>query len=300
MGIGSNYLKILTKLKKGGYLESGANVIEIGAQQLHNSLLRDVAGIKALGAVFDVKTPFKKLEPTISVMVNGNMESLQRDAPYARELYGWLGFKYAAVDIDGSPDSLPLDLNYDSAPSESVGKYNLVTNFGTTEHAANQINAFKVIHDLTATNGVMIHEVPAQGFMTHGLVNYNLKFFWALARSNNYQVLHMDLSLGGAEYPLPADILDGIGQYGNVKGRPPYKTSDVGILSILRKVHDIPFVGPLDIPAGTKAPNHALEQRYWTVFNPNAFKMRKVKWQLMNWLRSYAILRRFVRWARSF
>jgi hypothetical protein len=43
--------------------------------------------------------------------------------------------------IDGRPGSIPLDLNYDPAPNESLGKYQLVTNFGTIEHVANQLNA---------------------------------------------------------------------------------------------------------------------------------------------------------------
>jgi hypothetical protein len=35
-------------------------------------------------------------------------------------------------------------------PPEHKRKYHLVTNFGTTEHVANQIPAMKIIHDLTA------------------------------------------------------------------------------------------------------------------------------------------------------
>jgi hypothetical protein len=78
--------------------------------------------------------------------------------------------------------SRELDLNFDGngIPTEHKGKYSLVTNFGTTEHVTNQLNAFKVIHDLTMPNGVMIHEVPAQGMFNHGLVNYNPKFFWVV------------------------------------------------------------------------------------------------------------------------
>jgi hypothetical protein len=45
-----------------------------------------------------------------------------------REFWKWLGFDYAAIDIDGSLGSTPLDLNYYPAPNESLGKYQLVTN----------------------------------------------------------------------------------------------------------------------------------------------------------------------------
>ena len=100
------------------------------------------------------------------------------------------GSGYAAIDIDASPGSIPLDLNFDDVPAEFKASFALVTNFGTTEHVANQLNAFKTIHDLAEVGGVMIHTVPAQGYMNHGLVNYNPKFFWMLARSNGYKWLY--------------------------------------------------------------------------------------------------------------
>jgi hypothetical protein len=65
--------------------------------------------------------------------------------------------------------SRELDLDFDGIPTEHKGKYSLVTNFGTTEHVANQLNAFKIIDELTALNGVMVHELPAQGWFNHGL-----------------------------------------------------------------------------------------------------------------------------------
>ncbi len=286
MGIGLNFLQILSQLKNNSYLESGGSVIEIGAQQLHNSFLRAVDEINELGALFGVETSFKHIEPTSSSIVHGELEALQPEAPLAKEFYQWLGFEYAAVDIDGSPGSLPLDLNYDSTPVGAVGKYNLVTNLGTTEHVANQLNAFKLIHELAAHNAIMIHELPAQGYMNHGLVNYNPKFFWMLARSNGYEVIYMDFNWSAVEYSLPQNILDHISQYVSISGRPPYKTVDAGILIVFRKITDTPFVAPLDVPTGAKAPNKTLEQRYWSVFNPVGFRIRKGRNRLTNWLRN--------------
>ena len=64
----------------------------------------------------------------------------------------------------------------------------MVTNFGTTEHIANQLQSFKIIHDLAAPGALMLHVVPAGGMPTDGLVSYNPKFFWLLCRSNGYRV----------------------------------------------------------------------------------------------------------------
>jgi hypothetical protein len=50
----------------------------------------------------------------------------------------------------------------------------------------------------------MIHNVPTQGLFMHGLVNYNPKFFWMLARSNGYKWLHMCSSLTRSGCPALA------------------------------------------------------------------------------------------------
>ena len=106
-----------------------------------------------------------------------------------------------------------------------MGRYDLVTNFGTTEHVANQLNAMKIIHDLTAVGGVMIHNVPLQGFMNHGLVNYNMKFFWMLARSNGYEWVLVNFMGEQSADELPANIRDSFTPYVDLLGRDPEKIS---------------------------------------------------------------------------
>lgn len=167
-------------------------MMEIGAQQLATSFLSSPDRLQLLGQVFGIDKLFKLPPPKRSHIVHGELEHLDSQAPFARDFWLWLGFDYAAVDIDGSPGSIPLDLNYDSAPPGETGKYDLVTNFGTTEHVANQLNAFKLIHDLTRHGGLMVHQLAAQGMLNHGLVNYNLKFFWMLGRSNGYNFVFAD------------------------------------------------------------------------------------------------------------
>ena len=174
MGLCTADLDLIHRLKNEGYFSGNANnIVEIGAQQIGNDVLRVPRFIEKLGLTFGVTTPFDLAKPIQSQVLLHGAEQLSPEAPLARDLWNWLGFEYASIDIDGSPGSIPLDLNYDSIPDEHVGKYQLVTNFGTTEHVANQLNAFKIIHDLTAVGGVMMHHLPAQGMINHGLVNYN-------------------------------------------------------------------------------------------------------------------------------
>src|SRR5579863_7275263 len=275
MGIGLTDLDLLIRLRRTGQLDNARSIIEIGAQQLSNHFfhperLREVAalfnadpvGIAALGQPGSGPHGPQDLPP---------------DAPLARKFWEWLGFCYAAIDIDGSPDSIPIDLNYDAVPNAARARYDLVTNFGTTEHVANQLNAFKVIHDLTALNGVMIHNLPAQGMQNHGLINYNPKFFWMLSRSNGYQWLHEGYNgfgVGEPAYPLPQNIVERATLF-SPHAKPNLETmrvADGSIRIALQKKFDLPFVAPLDVPTGVATDNPALARRYWTVFTPNAFE----------------------------
>jgi hypothetical protein len=198
---------------------------------------------------------------------------LKREAPLAREFWRWLGCTYAATDIDGNPDSIPLDLNVDPVPAGATGRYDLVTNLGTTEHVANQFNAFKVIHDLAAPGGVMITEVPTQGHANHGLFNYTLKFFWMLARSNGYKWLYTDYVIHEKVRLLPVDVLDHIRSL-----RPETSSSLNGhrisndlLFISFQKIYDIPFVAPLDVATGSTTKHKAIEERYWTIYKPHSF-----------------------------
>jgi hypothetical protein len=276
VGIGVEIVEMFTSLRKGGYLPTPSKVIEIGAQQLANSLLEARSSVNALGLLFDATGTAPLGSPMQTHTVHGDLEALSPQAPAARELYEWLGFRYSAIDIDGSQGSIPLDLNYDEVPAPERGKYQLVTNFGTTEHVTNQLNAFKIIHELTNQAGIMIHVLPAQGFFNHGLVNYNPKFFWLLARSNHYKVVHQNISVGSAQYGLPQNIIDTIAPFSSDIGLRvrDYKASDCGVLFILQKQFDMPFVAPIDVPTGSTTDIPALRKRYWTVFEPDIVSWR--------------------------
>src|SRR6202008_3458775 len=140
--------------------------------------------------------------------------------------------------IDGSPGSIPLDLNYDSVSKDELGRYQLVTNFGTTEHVANQLNAFKVIHDLVRHGGVMIHHLPMQGMLNHGLVNYNPKFFWMLARSNGYKWLYLNYRRLTQTYQFPKSIIAEIAPFNDdvEEQLRDLRVADAGVIVALQKV----------------------------------------------------------------
>jgi hypothetical protein len=277
MGIGADFIEVLAHLRANGLVRPNTAVAEIGAQQLDNSFLQATARLKELGTLFGVDQPANLPPPRPTHILRGTLEHLDQGAPLARLFWAWLGFDYTAVDIDGSPGSIPLDLNYDSVPPMAAGRHHVVTNFGTTEHVANQVNAFKVIHDLTALGGLMIHQLPAQGYFNHGLINYNFKFFWMLSRSNDYKFIYAD-SVHDAPYEIPSNIANFIASLNPIASRRNlrYSVPDAGFTVILQKTLDIPFVAPLDVNTGVKTDNRILKERYWTVFDDDALeRLRK-------------------------
>lgn len=151
------------------------DIIELGAQTVH----------------FDDKELFKEFcevvgtDPSVTEGFFYNMTG--------RQMHEAFGNRYECIDLDDFNGQMPVlkwDLNDAVCPEEHKSKYDLVTNFGTTEHLFNQTNAFRLIHDLTNVGGKMLHILPMAD-MNHGLFNYNPVLFISLAKSNNYEVLHM-------------------------------------------------------------------------------------------------------------
>ncbi|MGJ5813605.1 hypothetical protein [Paludibaculum fermentans] len=274
MALGSKELPLFIQLTEAGHLKPRGAVMEIGAQQLAESFLEGTEELRILGELHHAG-PCPLPQPSGKVTIlHGATRHLEVAAPLASSFWRWLGYEYASVDVDGTPGSIFMDLNYDDVPSPHRGRYQVVSNCGTTEHVANQLNAFKVIHDFTEVGGVMLHNLPAQGMFNHGLVNYNPKFFWMLARSNGYRLLHFSFNSDDSYYALPNNILDGISSFNKdaMRQLSSYKATDCALVVALRKDYDTPYVAPLDVTTGARANSRLLEERYWSVFKPDPFR----------------------------
>jgi hypothetical protein len=256
MGLNAHFLELMIYLKENGFL-NGRRVMELGAQQLSDPFLKDRVAQEKLASMFG-KTSCQ-LPPLPSSAIG-----LEPDqTPHSRPFFEALGYEYACIDVDGTPDALMLDLNYDEVPIENRGRYDLVTNFGTTEHVLNQLNAFKIIHDLTVPGGVMIHELPAQGLIDHGFFAYNPKFFHMLGSSNHYETLFFDFRWTEIRQALPPYVVTEIEKYLSTVGRPLCGISEAALFVAHRKSRDSPFAAPLDVPAGALPMSSVPSDRYY-------------------------------------
>lgn len=267
MGMSVKDVELLIRIKEEGHIPDRVAVIEIGAQQLSNSVLRAKAEVEKLGRLFGTHTTPPLSAPVAAVVEPSGYERLSPEAPLARDLWTWLGCSYASIDIDGSPGAIALDLNFDDVPDILAGKHHLVTNFGTTEHVANQLNAFKIVHDLTAPGGVMMHNLPSQGGFNHGLINYTPKFFWMLARSNNYRWLHFGFSPDPTAHPLPDNVIESVRPFSPEidEVAATYRVAECSIAVAFQKRDDAPYVPPIDVPTGTVSRAKGMLARYWSV-----------------------------------
>lgn len=113
------------------------------------------------------------------------------------------GITHTSIDITGLDNSLAFDLSQPTIPLDS--KFDLVTNFGTTEHIEpNQYEPFLHIHNLCSDGGIMIHEVPVVGnWPGHCKYYYDEEFFTFLSEKNNYTILEMFR----VNYNGPGDLL---------------------------------------------------------------------------------------------
>ncbi|HTC02611.1 MAG TPA: hypothetical protein VK749_04355 [Xanthobacteraceae bacterium] len=274
MGMGASTLPLLMKLKQRGHIANGSAVIEIGAQQLDDSFIKARRDIAAAGRLFGASTP----PPSFAWTGARSDTNVLAGAPLARAFWTWLGLDYASIDIDGSPGSIPLDLNYDEIPPQLAGRYALVTNFGTTEHVANQLQSFKIIHDLAAAGALMLHVLPAGGMLNHGLVAYNPKFFWLLGRSNGYKIVFMTMGWSERDPGLPKDLQDFLTLYDREAASQfaDFRLPESSVVVVLQKIFDTPFVAPIDVPTGTTTEHASLRERYWSVLKPDfSFQARE-------------------------
>jgi SAM-dependent methyltransferase len=175
MGLGPPILALYRQLKLQGAFDGIGNVIELGAQAVWCPKQKLVASLfEAFGRP---APPADMLDRFANWKGSG------------RELYEALGFTYQCVDLDPSFESVKMDLNYDAVPADKVGRFDFVTNHGTTEHILNQLNCFKCMHDFCRAGGLFIHAVPFTVHLEHGFFNYQPNFFSALARHNSYETL---------------------------------------------------------------------------------------------------------------
>ena len=132
-----------------------------------------------------------------------------------------LGWDHTSVDINGKDGALPLDLTQD----QDLGQFDLVTNFGTTEHIGDDIAqqgvAWRNIHRACA--GLFVSVTPLPGdWPTHGRWYPTRTFFESLqwldieriyiAGTGRKRCWYVRSAANGQPFDFPAEyVFDNLG-----------------------------------------------------------------------------------------
>lgn len=176
----------LEYLVEQGLLTNSTRMLDVGTQNLYNASSEQVAALLRRFApglnVEQIQEAAERIS-TSSVVVPG-----QRTA-FLADLLELTDISYLGYDVCPAPLTKIFDLNHGRIPSADQGTYDLVLNFGTTEHVINQLNAFKAIHDAVRVGGVVMHQLPSVGYIDHGYFNYNPLFLNDLVEANRYEIV---------------------------------------------------------------------------------------------------------------
>lgn len=214
-------------LAETGHLRAGARVLDFGSQNIYGDFEPDL--VRRFLAAFGRDERY-----AVDLTARGAKIDALMDAA---------GFDYTAIDMYSSGRAQRLDLNTDSLPDDMRGQFDLVANWGTTEHVCNQYNAFKVAHDALKVGGIMFNQVPFYGCVNHGLFNYHPKFFTTLVANNAYEPLRFALT----------PVFDGNEtHYRDIAGAETGwlwegKYTGMALMyCVFRKILDAPFLPPTD------------------------------------------------------
>tara|TARA_Y200000002_G_scaffold349835_1_gene326765 strand:+ start:21854 stop:22579 length:726 start_codon:yes stop_codon:yes gene_type:complete len=149
-------------------------------------------------------------DPLVAKFLKTNPREYEKDrvgriGVFCKDYLESLFLSVTCLDVEAKCDkTLILSL----CDEIKIGKqFDVVTNFGTTEHVG-QLNdefknmqylAFRNIHNMLRRDGIVFNVVPAYypNQKDHGAFNYTCKFFSELAKLCNYKVIYNEIGKRG-------------------------------------------------------------------------------------------------------
>jgi len=231
MGASIKSLVRLMSLTNSGALPPGAQICDIGATQLFGAGNAEAAGnfLEFYASRTDKAVRPDKVAPEKLAAIANN--------GFIGDLLILAGFGYTALDIFHGTNTILFDLNVHAPGPKLSGRFDLVMNFGTTEHVFNQLRSFQTIHDLTKVGGVIYHDLPMAGYVNHAFFRYDPLFFTTVRPANGYESLLVEVSMGNVRR-VPQEL--------RAIGYTAENYFDAGIEAVFRKLTGDPFRIPME------------------------------------------------------
>lgn len=130
-----------------------------------------------------------KTYPEISMGELGNIYAFGKWKTF-KDYFTSLGVDHWSFDWNGEDGAIQVNL---AAPIECK-PFDIVTNWGTSEHVYGQYGCFRNVDGMCRKGGVMAHIVPLERtWPGHCFYYYTEEFFRELAKACDYKVLRLDL-----------------------------------------------------------------------------------------------------------
>lgn len=127
---------------------------------------------------------------------NSGARRLQQAKPY----FEFLGIRHVSFDLNNRSGALPWDLGKPLDPQAlreasgiGMGEFDIVTNFGTSEHVVEgQEQCFTTAHELLRYGGLAVHAVPRVGTCSgHGAWKYTADWYREHAERFGYRTEYL-------------------------------------------------------------------------------------------------------------
>lgn len=243
MGFGLGYLEYLFDT---GLLKRGGSILDVGSQNLYHATpqrLRKI--ISAHGKIGD-EADFKSFAELVSYF---STPRPNERTSFLADIMDRLDVRYTGIDVCPAPKTRIVDLNTETVPADMRGAFDVILNFGTSEHIFNQLNCFRFMHDALKVGGVFFHQLPSQGWVDHGFFCYHNTFFEELAAANGYEIVEKWYFRAGVTQQDEMDFdLRSAGDPNDKLGKEAAASLiKYNINVILRKVKDAPFTIGLEL-----------------------------------------------------
>ena len=274
--MGLTFNKIEQMQSMGLHGAGKGRILDVGSSNLYQATTDGVIRFLTLNGV-KITPDTEKFASRIANGSTYNPQTGGTNESFAGELYEKAGFKYDAIDIADGYRTTILDLNHQSAPKSFVGAFDLVINYGTTEHLLNQYNAFKVLHDCTKVGGYIVHSLPCTGYSNHGYITYTPRCMFDLAGYNEYEVIDFQFEGPGQLNDLYAPLKDYSTYFPRLlqtfndrdgtnigKAIAQLQLPDIALFIVYRKVKNKPFAGALEMTTSVGKVPQSVSKNYQT------------------------------------
>lgn len=211
------------------------------------------------------------LEKEIERLVYFSTPRPEERTTFFSEICDLTNIDYHSFDVCPGLKTEVLDLNFDKLPERHFEQFDVVINFGTTEHIFNQWNSFELMHEATKVGGVMYHQLPMSAYLDHGYYCYTPLFFKELAEANQYKIVDLFICFAGVSdvVTLGLDVRDAGEKFyipNSVQlGLSDHRIPAFNIHVVLKKTRSAPFRVSLEIATAHSPPNEAITSHYGDV-----------------------------------